>query len=268
MRKFLICLELVYQTFNLMFSWFSLVRFLDKTRVPILFCFVLYCLGQLLHLILCADKYPQVSDRGRAFMDIDDPWSIREIATIKDEGFRTAPIVVESTPEHSPIPKRNSNPAPHGLTRVNGKSPQLPPSCLLPSRVAHRPPMRCSFVTNPAPHSLHMPNLGTRVCRVVGIFRPTRLALILAGNDEAEEETGKNNQSSAVRLTYLFGPSFNIITAGVLGCLRSPLLHQVPHPLSRRSPLSSVRVMFNLLTSSSFIHKPSYVPGCNVLRRM
>jgi len=48
----------------------------------------------------------------------------------------------------------------------------------------------------PAPHSRDIPDLGTLVRRVVGIFRPARLTLTLfvssAGNDEAEEEVGES----------------------------------------------------------------------------
>ena len=55
----------------------------------------------------------------------------------------------------------------------------------------------------PAPHSRHMPDLGTLVRRVVGIFRPARLTLTLfvssAGNDEAEEEAGENAVEAAQR---------------------------------------------------------------------
>ena len=55
----------------------------------------------------------------------------------------------------------------------------------------------------PAPHSRHMPDLGTLVRRVVGIFRPARLTLTLfvssAGNDEAEGEAGENAIEAAQR---------------------------------------------------------------------
>jgi len=55
----------------------------------------------------------------------------------------------------------------------------------------------------PAPHSRDIPDLGTLVRRVVGIFRPARLTLTLfvssAGNDEAEEEVGENAIEAAQR---------------------------------------------------------------------
>lgn len=55
----------------------------------------------------------------------------------------------------------------------------------------------------PAPHSCHMPDLGTLVHRVVDIFRPARLTLTLfvssAENDEAEEEAGENAIEAAQR---------------------------------------------------------------------
>lgn len=55
----------------------------------------------------------------------------------------------------------------------------------------------------PAPHSRHMPDLGTLVRRVVGIFRPARLTLTLFvssdGNDEAEEEAGEDAVEAAQR---------------------------------------------------------------------
>ncbi len=48
-----------------------------------------------------------------------------------------------------------------------------------------------------------MPDLGTLVRRVVGIFRPARLTLTLfvssAENDEAEEEAGENAIEAAQR---------------------------------------------------------------------
>jgi S-adenosylmethionine decarboxylase len=55
----------------------------------------------------------------------------------------------------------------------------------------------------PAPHSRDMPDLGTLVRRVVGIFRPARLTLTLfissAGNEETEEEVGENAIEAAQR---------------------------------------------------------------------
>ncbi|KAH9956902.1 S-adenosylmethionine decarboxylase [Russula dissimulans] len=55
----------------------------------------------------------------------------------------------------------------------------------------------------PAPHSRDIPDLGTLVRRVVGIFRPMRLTLTLfissAGNDEAEEEDGESAIEAAQR---------------------------------------------------------------------
>jgi S-adenosylmethionine decarboxylase len=55
----------------------------------------------------------------------------------------------------------------------------------------------------PAPHSREIPDLGTLVRRVVGIFRPGRLTLTLfvssAGNKEAEEEVGENAIEAAQR---------------------------------------------------------------------
>lgn len=55
----------------------------------------------------------------------------------------------------------------------------------------------------PAPHSREIPDLGTLVRRVVGIFRPARLTLTLfissAGNDETEEEVGENAIDAAQR---------------------------------------------------------------------
>jgi S-adenosylmethionine decarboxylase len=55
----------------------------------------------------------------------------------------------------------------------------------------------------PAPHSRDIPDLGTLVRRVVGIFRPARLTLTLfissAGNDETEEEVGENAIEAAQR---------------------------------------------------------------------
>ena len=55
----------------------------------------------------------------------------------------------------------------------------------------------------PAPHSRDIPDLGTLVRRVVGIFRPARLTLTLfisgAENDEAEEEGGESAIEAAQR---------------------------------------------------------------------
>jgi S-adenosylmethionine decarboxylase len=55
----------------------------------------------------------------------------------------------------------------------------------------------------PAPHSRDIPDLGTLVRRVVGIFRPARLTLTLfvssAGNDETEEEVGESAIEAAQR---------------------------------------------------------------------
>lgn len=55
----------------------------------------------------------------------------------------------------------------------------------------------------PAPHSRDIPDLGTLVSRVVGIFRPARLTLTLfissAGNDEAEQEVGESAIEAAQR---------------------------------------------------------------------
>jgi S-adenosylmethionine decarboxylase len=55
----------------------------------------------------------------------------------------------------------------------------------------------------PAPHSRHIPDLGTLLRRVVGIFRPARLTVTLFissfGNDEAEEEAGESAIESAQR---------------------------------------------------------------------
>ena len=55
----------------------------------------------------------------------------------------------------------------------------------------------------PAPYAHGMPDLGTLVRRVVGIFRPARLTLTLfissAGNNEAEEEGGESAIEAAQR---------------------------------------------------------------------
>ncbi|KAH9083773.1 S-adenosylmethionine decarboxylase [Lactarius deliciosus] len=55
----------------------------------------------------------------------------------------------------------------------------------------------------PAPYTHDMPDLGTLVRRVVGIFRPARLTLTLfvssAGNNEAEEEVGESAIEAAQR---------------------------------------------------------------------
>jgi S-adenosylmethionine decarboxylase len=67
----------------------------------------------------------------------------------------------------------------------------------------------------PAPHSRHMPDLGTLVRRVVGIFRPARLTLTLFisspenDEDEAEEEAGESAIEAAQRVfkTVLAGNS-------------------------------------------------------------
>jgi len=56
---------------------------------------------------------------------------------------------------------------------------------------------------DPAPYAHDMPDLGTLVRRVVGIFRPARLTLTLfissAGNNEAEEEVGESAIEAAQR---------------------------------------------------------------------
>jgi chitin synthase len=53
-RKFWIHIELLYQTFNLIFSWFALVRlFCGLIKFALTsFCCV-FCTGKLLHLVLC-----------------------------------------------------------------------------------------------------------------------------------------------------------------------------------------------------------------------
>lgn len=55
----------------------------------------------------------------------------------------------------------------------------------------------------PAPHSRDIPDLGTLVRRVVGIFRPGRLTVTLFvssdGNDEGEEEVGESAIEAAQR---------------------------------------------------------------------
>jgi hypothetical protein len=55
-RKFWIHVELLYQTFNLIFSWFALVRLSCEVhlRTLTLFCFVSGA-GKLFHLVLCLD---------------------------------------------------------------------------------------------------------------------------------------------------------------------------------------------------------------------
>ena len=57
--------------------------------------------------------------------------------------------------------------------------------------------------TVPAPHAHDMPDLGTLVRRIVGIFCPARLTLTLfissAGNNEAEEEGGESAIEAAQR---------------------------------------------------------------------
>jgi chitin synthase len=56
-RKFWIHVELIYQTFNLIFSWFALVR-RSLSRLLLPKPLLIYIAGQLFHLVLRIDERP------------------------------------------------------------------------------------------------------------------------------------------------------------------------------------------------------------------